>query len=1438
MPASSKTSRHRQPPPRTFENYTFNRVLGGPTAGLVPVATTAFTSFPSGTPSTPSAGWTWETFSNVTPIGFDFTFDGVTYKQFVASTAGWMVLVDPASGSFAVTDVISSGLNGENGLIKSTFAGNVVMLAPWFDELRTVANDLSQLGAKFGATKLSRVRSALEPPMPQFNQVQSGVKYHNGNSIHKGRRLTVRWNVVSYANPVSLANSVLAFDVALYENGDIEFRYAPRSNLSISNQSNSGEGAVVGIFASKPGYKDRFRDMSAGLGYKDAGRVPYVYGGFVSSSLFSDVAQDGQIVPYAAALTPTNNWPSTPSMACTIAFQAPKLRRQVLPRLAIGELDSRISMPLVGRVGDPARLGTDAVFFDERNVAQYVSGVVVNYPTTLPRMFGGTNPGAAERQNLFTGDFELTGSIVKSAVDPFLVERPKTYVKPFSEAKQPEQVVNNVNDYFATGSSLEKFSDHLDQRLQSKTMIRMSLPVERSVSLLPTSSCIVYYRPTTRSWALPTNSTYIISNNATGNDSGLARGDIQDPRGDMVLGKVLEDHRGFGPIGDRISSGTFPSAGSFSQTDPNIANRSATHTFNRENLANALTEVYGNSVSLHAQYQPTKDETFSLPITKPFLLEKIVIEVPMAMGDGWFKNLTQAWWPINLINLTFDNAFDFAGPALTVALFNQVKAGSGTRLDLILSGVITHQADDMASVYSDADVDDPNNYRTRPVGYRAHGGKASAVVNPLSSSTVGYNFTGSVGMNLQAGVSNGVILQWTLLTGPDNVQYETQVFRNLFASPTIILDNIAIPSGNVFLEKFCSVASVNPISRGATGFSTSYRSAFGKEYPTFSNLINGNVAPNPFYFTGSNPSATGAASGLPTHIENILATVLTNGSARMNLFAAIPVMDYRPSPYIVNPGDKLVLSLSKMRPFYYKLNGATTSTANATTSGSIYDDVQLITGAINITFYGSTLSDGEEHHDTLNQPLGSDAVHELFIGGPPTVADQYEGDYRDAYSGSYYDDVVIGNMYVPTQTWSGNGGSLGRGVAFSKSAPRSAPWSPGLGPFDVNTSLSYQLQPYFELAGTHRVSQAISSTERIWDSMMPSIDQCLTLGGGAIMLVPSGVVTISALSNFASANSVGLISFGDNPIVNTVSPFLCDLNWPWAYPFEPRYSSVGRQVDVSKSFISMYQWKGNSLSPTSISPTLVSSLMFLFRVFPDGTGWNHNPIDPTPQQYEEGGEYWVDATQTGNNAAPYLYVTGSMTTPDTVKFLYGFGDRQAMQWGTYNNLGGGIFVPDTTRGTYGWNHLPYARRRLNSFSDDIHQQNYSVGPIIRGWKYGVYNGLPSFTKAIWRPHRYGQFRDMLEQRLYTKLYIMNDTTLPTNNTQQGETVGVVNVKFVDKFGNLTKPENTWSFNLSLEATSSMPYFDGVAVNRPTINTNTLNQSIISLKSDNFGNISL
>ncbi|MFN9954505.1 MAG: hypothetical protein ACK55I_15530, partial [bacterium] len=80
---------------------------------------------------------------------------------------------------------------------------------------------------------------------------------------------------------------------------------------------------------------------------------------------------------------------------------------------------------------------------------------------------------------------------------------------------------------------------------------------------------------------------------------------------------------------------------------------------------------------------------------------------------------------------------------------------------------------------------------------------------------------------------------------------------------------------------------------------------------------------------------------------------------------------------------------------------------------------------------------------------------------------------------------------------------------------------------------------------------------------------------------------------------------------------------------------------------------------------------------------------------------------------------------------------------------------------------------------DIPQFNL-YGPQLRGWKYGLYSGINTPTSAVWRRGKYGQFRDMLEQRIFTK-YTLIEQQEPYSYPRKGikRTVdGPIKVNFV------------------------------------------------------------
>jgi hypothetical protein len=291
---------------------------------------------------------------------------------------------------------------------------------------------------------------------------------------------------------------------------------------------------------------------------------------------------------------------------------------------------------------------------------------------------------------------------------------------------------------------------------------------------------------------------------------------------------------------------------------------------------------------------------------------------------------------------------------------------------------------------------------------------------------------------------------------------------------------------------------------------------------------------------------------------------------------------------------------------------------------------------------------------------------------------------------------------------------------------------------------------------------------------------------------------------------------------------LSNVNWNRSFPFEPRYQSAPRQLDISRSFVAK-KYLPNTLGQpvVSITPTLTKGIIFICGGASYVNDWDS--IVPTL-------DLFGDSSLVAGGLDPNS--TGSMATDDTSRVLFGFGNLNT--YGSYS----------LASGTLGTNHLASARQRREdpngAQGPGSVQEFFDCSPVIRGWKYGVYSGIPTFNKAYWRRDRFGQFRDMLEQRLDTKFfYTINDrlnssekaSTSLTEN--QGMQQAAVTVRFVDSMTkSQTPPENTFSNNLHFECTSSLPYFDGALTLRPPINPATLNKNVVSISSDAAGNVSV
>lgn len=1405
---TSKTS--RQAPPRRFENYVLLKT-SSPEFGLVDVNDRFMSTIIDGNVNNQT--------SEIQNIGFDFLFDGIVYKRFVADSNGWMALVDPTETS--VANVISALFNGgyspyQNDAINLSNSTQNVLICPWHDDLLTVSRDINSIPIALGTEKSRRITEGLETPPILYNQTQYGVKMFNDTSKLLGRRLVIRWSCLTNTGAM---NTNLRFDVVIYENGRIEFRYAPRSNLKLLDVKDNGyyvEGATIGIFM--PG-TNRFRDFSPGLGQNDFKRLTSELGGAVYNDVFLDssfdVATSGSLnIPYNWSLRPQAHWPGLHKEGTSFIFLPPVNKRKILPRIQQRIFDNQSSLPGAFNTGNrrnkSKRLQT---LFDDRKTilyagygsSSYGSGTLVNYPSTLQRFYVGNHPSAINRQTLFAGDFNVTSSTSKIASDEFLNDDYQTTIDPWSEDKIFDNAPNSSIEPFFSASNFNALGLGLSNHLRAKTQIKMSLPINISTNMFAVSSSIYYYNTKIGCWVLPENSTSPIEIGAS-SVSANSKGDLSHPSVDTTRAALTEDNRGFTAIGNSIVSGTIERLNLTStHTDPSIG-----ALYSKDAVRTALSKEYRKSLSNNENYKASTNEVFRMPINHPFVIEKAIIEIPFSMGDGWFRDKTTCIIP-HETGLNLRASYDLGGPGITIALFNQHKIGNFTRRDLIMSGTITHFDDNTSDMVFSSHPPYDHTCQLRPVGFKAFNGKPAAIITPITTSGGTFEYVGSVPAKLTAMTSNGVsVLIQRLMLNADKDLNRSGVL-DLFNSEKIQLVN---ESATNFSQTIFQL-QVNNFGRGQTGFNPSGRSIYGKEISSGQSIDLNNNVQNQFFLNRKTLSFNNLTPEMDAINRAQFGETILSGSDFISL-SIVSLDDHQISPYLIYPEDELVLAISKTRPAFYG-----TETPSPHTSGSIVHDVVLLTGSINMTVYGSMLREGKEYHNTSGEILNTPAIFETVIGNDP-ILDQFEVEYVETYSSGSYDDYIAGSLL--TRTLSSDGKvvltpSRGRGRIFSKNSARFAP-TPGAVDYDYQDSLAETYTKYSTKVGNLRLSQFDDQKERYYDTLMPAIDKCLDVNGVGIC--------VQTLSSVPMGNP-GFIYFNLPATSNSIAiglMLLNDLNWTFSYPYEAKYSAVSRQQFFEKSFIATRIYDVVSGTPYyQIGPKYLK---------------NFTPIIPMPRYTTNGGAATITTcvpnpgpnspitTNSAWNGIPRdldLLATSTknlLSKSDIVKILYGFGDLNTVYFEQNSGLRGGT------------NHFADFRNftQLSLGGNALHS------PIIRGWKYGVINGLSQFTKSYFRQKRYGQFRDMLEQRQYTKFYISSEKFPFEDNLDENVTEAAVSVKFVDMDGNITNPANTSSQNLSLEATSSVPYFDGQIRNRTVLTPLTQNSRIISLSVDKFGQVTL
>lgn len=1287
----------RTPPAHDIDKYWFNW-SNDQHAGLLPsLATKDMSRLISFTTAGVSPAGTTE----IIPLGLSVTIGDHTYSSIIVSQYGWAILVGDRTVKNSVLDDVFGGhttaVYAFNSSVLGTISAGHTLLAPWFDILRPIANDAGSVLLGLTADQKRGYRNGIPQNVKLYtvvDELEGGVWIKRAvQDPELGLCTVVRWVSMFNVIPAYTASSRLEFEIIVCANGRVQYRYAPRKK--IVDTTPPIESAAM--FIAFPGTHS-FRDFASILQDKGDKRLMHDRGAAVYSPSYTDTSTDGfSTQVFSISLHPDKHWPGLTSNGAVFDMSPPSLPRRIFPRLE-------------RRRRDAARYVAGG--YDDRRSVAFSRGIV-SYPTTLPMGYAGSSLASLKNHDLFEGAFVLTGSTSKGAADPWL-NVATSKADPFSENRL--FVYDGQGSFFASSSA---GAVNFTQPLSAKTVINVTLPIHRPLSLLDTTSSVYFYDSTAGSFIMP------------------APGDLRKSSDDIH--RISEDARAFSPTGIQIVSGTNNIAAGGTNQSLDALGR----TFDKYEAVNdcldAVSAASFGSFSFNPRYWALTSQSIDLRLDRPFIVEKAVIELPMGMGDGWFNDRTAIRAPSGLS--ASNGGFDVGGPAITVALHNNyaihypnafqalLGVGDGQNIfikEAILSGTIV-PVNDVTSSYDIVAYPDLGDGQPRaaisPAGFIAFGGTPSAVVSPTGVAG-SYLFSGSVRVLSNAATANGVI---GIITGSTKSGY-TKV-RDLLQNPRVSTE------GSDWFNILVGQYSPSGRCKLGTLFQAG-RSLFGREHE----LDFPSGVSNPLYITGSDYDAVNTA----------LNALAYEYSAR----AVVPMIAHRESPYVIMPGDRLTLTLSKTRPVR---NAASDIGAFANRH-----DVSVLSGTVRVSLYGSYTRAGNEVHDLGIVPGGHGAISE-------PVLDQYEVEMRYAYSGGIFDAYSTGTLVRATSNFAA--GVTSRLVTGTRGEVFSSVLSSDFDDFNVfDTRLfSQTLIKATEIKNNVRVSQHMTQGERVYDSLTPRIDAIHKIGGGHIVQSTEPLAAEFVYDVDSSDATWG--AFG---------PF-SDNHWTKSFPFEPKYTGVERFVNPLSQFQCDVDVNLNTLQ----TPLIIHNA-FILR------GLNDKYATSGPSTTKT--SLLLDYEGPGIPNIATLPIAASLDA--NIRSFYGFGDVNTMRLG----FGGTRRFGTTCAPSHKFSGLVVVPNNARSLD---------VSPVIRGWKYGLANAFPTYSKAVWRTGRFGQFRDMLEQRQDTKYFHESGVQFVRATTGASP----IQVKFVNVSGSVVAPALTTSSNLSLEATSSLPYFDGLARNR-------------------------
>lgn len=329
---------------------------------------------------------------------------------------------------------------------------------------------------------------------------------------------------------------------------------------------------------------------------------------------------------------------------------------------------------------------------------------------------------------------------------------------------------------------------------------------------------------------------------------------------------------------------------------------------------------------------------------------------------------------------------------------------------------------------------------------------------------------------------------------------------------------------------------------------------------------------------------------------------------------------------------------------------------------------------------------------------------------------QYDVENRFSYYKSYSDNILVGSPKPPigATTWNRVvSGSVVSGSEEYKAAT-------------VLSDYEYKRTNPFYKSGEVRYLRLASSTQTIKDTITPSIFELFLTG--TINTSGSAIWAGADVNNPFTSQFIKLYFSTDGQAVTSSqnsNDRVNNTDWAFSFPYEKKYYQVPNFALINKTYdVSFFDLL---IPPYVIGLGIPVNLQLNYEYLVIGLTRSGSTLGAGGTEGTIIDMYY-DSTGSFNGSSFTLgdVKSGSFTNPTLApKLIFGINPQPLGQ----------------TTAPYG---DPTGAYRYSG--------SYCTGSMIEGWRYGLYNALPTNFSCVFRQNRYGQFRDMLEGRFYTQTY--------------------------------------------------------------------------------------